>query len=73
MTLVEIALKIAEAVIESLAFRVCGWIGSVVVRAVTFGKLDSGYEPSSDSYFAAAIGFVVILSAVGLVWWVRMR
>jgi hypothetical protein len=27
-------------VIECLFFTVCGWIGHVVVKAVTFGKMD---------------------------------
>jgi len=61
---------ILEVIVEILFFAVCGWIGHVVVKAVTFGKVDLDWGSGSESVLTECIGFFSILFAAGLIAWI---
>jgi hypothetical protein len=61
---------IAQFILEVLFFTVCGWIGHVVVKVVTFGKVDLDWGTGSESVLAEWLGFFFVLFAVGFMTWV---
>lgn len=48
---------------ESVFLTICGWVGHVVVRILTLGrvKLDWGTESESESSVTEAIGIIFLL------------
>ena len=44
------------------------WIGHVVVKVITFGKVELGWRPSDlEADVAQIIGFIVLLFVAGLI------
>jgi hypothetical protein len=51
-------------IIEILLHTVCGWVGHVTVKAITFGKIDLDWGKSSESILTEAIGAGVLLAFI---------
>lgn len=52
-----------------LAFhKICGWIGHITVKVLTFGKVEIDWGDSSESILAEMIGVGVLLGLAALVW-----
>ncbi len=65
---------IVEFILECLFFTVCGWIGHVVVKLITFGKVDLEWGAAAESMLAEWIGlFLVLLVAGSIAWMVHDR
>ena len=47
--------------VEILFFSVCGWIGHIVVKGLTLGKVDLDYGDSSESIITELIGVGILL------------
>ena len=58
---------IVEFILEILFCTMFGWIGSMVVKAITFGKVELEYGDSSESIISAVIGFGFVLGVFLLV------
>ena len=54
-------------VLEILFFGFCGWLGHVVVKILTFGKVDLDYGDSSESVITEWIGVGVLLAIAMLI------
>ena len=54
-------------VFEFLFDTLCGWIGYVVVKGITFGKIDLEWGSSSESVVAEFIGLGILLGAGALI------
>lgn len=64
---------IAEFIFQFLFATVFGWIGHVVVKAVTFGKVDLDWGASSESELTGWIGlFFTLFVACIIAWILRM-
>jgi hypothetical protein len=59
-----------EFIIECLFFTVCGWIGHIVVKAITFGKVDPEWGVGSESVLTEWVGVFFVLLAAGLFAWI---
>ena len=57
-------------IVECLFFTVCGFLGHIVVKAVTFGKLDLDWGPGSASVLAEWLGCFFVLLLAGLIAWI---
>jgi uncharacterized membrane protein YeaQ/YmgE (transglycosylase-associated protein family) len=60
-----------EWLVEGLFFEVCGWVGHMVVKAITFGKVDLEFGDSSESILTAVIGAFFLLAvaiAITAIW-----
>jgi len=64
---------ILEFIVECLFFTVCGWIGHVIVKAVTFGKVDLDWGSGSESVLTEWLGFFFVLLVAGLIAWMGHR
>jgi hypothetical protein len=64
---------ILEIIIEFLFFTVCGWIGHIVVKAITFGKVDLDWDSGSESVLTEWLGFSFVLLIAGLIAWMVHR
>lgn len=53
--------------IEFVFHTVCGWVGYISVKALTFGKVELDWGDSSESVIAESIGAGVLLVLAGLV------
>jgi hypothetical protein len=49
-------------IVEILFFSVCGWIGHIVVKGLTLGKIDLDYGDSSESIITELIGVGILLA-----------
>lgn len=56
--------------VEILFFTVCGFIGHVVVKALTLGKVDLDWGRGSESVLAEWLGFFFILFTAGVIAWI---
>jgi hypothetical protein len=63
-------MMIVEFIIEILFYTVCGWVGRVVVKLLTFGKVDLEWARGSESVLSEWLGFFVVLFAAGAVVWI---
>ena len=59
--------SILAAFVSGFLFdTVCGWIGHIVVKAVTLGKVDLDWGPTAlESNLTSHIGFFTLLIAAG--------
>lgn len=48
--------------------KICGWVGHITVKTLTFGKVDIDWGESSESILAECIGIGVLLGIAALVW-----
>lgn len=60
-------MPIVQFIIEVLFYAVCGWVGHVVVRVVTFGKVKLDWGESAESILTEWIGFFFLLGVAILV------
>lgn len=58
-----------QFIIDILFFTVCGWVGHVVVKALTFGKVDLDWGSGSESILAEWLGLFFLLLTAGLIAW----
>ena len=56
-------------IIDILFFTVCGWIGHVVVKALTFGKVNLDWGSGSESILTEWLGLFFLLLTAGLIAW----
>ena len=61
---------IAEFIIDVLFSTVCGFVGHVVVKALTLGKVDLDWGTSSESVLTEWIGLFFILLTAGIIVWI---
>lgn len=54
-------------VFEFLFSTICGWVGHVVVKGLTFGKVDLDWGSSSESVITELIGLGILLGAAVLI------
>jgi hypothetical protein len=59
------AMIVLEFILECLFYTVCGWVGHVVVKAITFGRVELDWGTSSESVLTEWIGLVFVLVVVG--------
>ena len=64
---------ILEFIIECLFWTVCGWVGHIVVKALTFGKVDLDWGSGSESILTEWLGFAFLLVVVGFIAWAIHR
>lgn len=64
---------ILEFIVEYLFFTICGWIGHVVVKALTFGKVDLEWGSGSESVLTEWLGLFFVLVVAGLIAWMVHR
>lgn len=58
---------IIELIVDILFFSVCGWVGHMAVKILTWGKVDLEWGDSSESVIAEWIGVGVLLALAMLV------
>jgi hypothetical protein len=61
---------ILEFIVECFFFTVCGWIGHLVVKLVTLGRVDLDWDSGSESVITAWIGFFFLLLVGGVIAWI---
>jgi hypothetical protein len=64
---------IIQLIVECLFFTVCGWIGHVVVKTISFGKVDLDWGSGSESVLAEWLGFLFVLLVAGFIAWMVHR
>ncbi len=58
-----------ELIIEGFFYWVCGWVGHVFVKVITFGKVDLEWGSSSESVITETIGMCALLFiGLGISW-----
>jgi hypothetical protein len=62
-------MMVLEFILECLFYTVCGWVGHVVVKAMTFGRVDLDWGTSSESVLTEWIGLVFVLIVAGSIAW----
>ncbi len=60
-------MTVLHLIFEFVFYGVCGWVGYITVRAVTFGKVELDWGGSSESVVAEAIGAGVLIALAMLV------
>ncbi len=50
-------------------FLVFGWVGHVIVRVLTFGKVQLDWHEGGESYLTQLIGAFIVLAIGGLIAW----
>ncbi len=58
---------VIQVLIEVLFYTICGWVGHIAVKAVTFGKVDLDWGNSSESIITECIGAGVLLALAMLI------
>ena len=64
---------ILEFIIEWLFWTVCGWVGHIVVKAATLGKVDLDWGSGAESILTEWLGFASLLVVGGLMAWILHR
>lgn len=57
-------------IFEILFFTICGWVGHVVIKLLTFGKVDFEWGRESGGALTETIGLLIFVFTTGLVVWV---
>jgi len=60
-------------VVITVPTLVFAWFGHVVIKVVTFGRVDLAWKPGSESILTNWIGLFSLLAISGLVAWVIQR
>jgi hypothetical protein len=60
-------------VVITVPTLVFAWFGHVVIKVVTFGRVDLAWKPGSESILTNWIGFFSLLAISGLIAWVIQR
>ena len=60
-------MTVIQLLIEVLFYTVCGWVGHIAVKAVTFGKVDLDWGNSSESVITEYIGAGVLIALAMLI------
>ena len=57
---------ITDIIIDLLFYTCCGWVGHIVVKIFTLGKVDLDYGDSSEAPIAAYTGaaFLIAISVL---------
>ena len=50
-----------EFFIECLFYHACGWLGYMVVKTITLGKVDLDWNEGAESIVAGIVGLAVVL------------
>lgn len=66
-------MPVIEFIVECLFYTLCGWIGHVVVKVVTFGKVDLDCVTGSESLITQYIGLAFVLVVAGSIAWLIHR
>jgi hypothetical protein len=64
------AMIILEFIIECFFYTVCGWLGHIVVKTVTLGKVNLEWGAGVESVVADWIGLFFVLVVAGLIAWI---
>ena len=73
MVVVRDGMIVLEFILDCLFYTVCGWVGHVVVKAITFGRVDLDWGTSSESVLTEWIGLVLALAVAGSIAWLVHR
>ena len=60
-------MTVIQLLIEVLFYTVCGWVGHIVVKAATFGKVDLDWGKTSESVITEYIGAGVLIALAMLI------
>jgi hypothetical protein len=60
----------ADFIIEILFFTVCGWVGHIVLKLLSFGRIDLDWGRGAESVAAELFGFFFLLFTAGLIAWI---
>jgi hypothetical protein len=60
---------VLEFIMDCLFDTLCGWVGHVVVKVVTLGRVDLDWGTSSESVIAEWIGLAFMLIVAGSIVW----
>jgi hypothetical protein len=60
-------------IFECLFFTVCGWIGHIVVKTVTLGRVDAPWGSGAESLLTEWVGVVFVLLVAGAIPWLLYR
>ena len=58
---------VIHLIVEVVFSTICGWVGYISVKAVTFGKVELDWGNSSESIITECIGAVVLLALAMLI------
>ena len=58
---------VIEWIIEIFFFTICGWVGHIAVKVVTFGKVNLEWGDSSESVVTEYVGVGVLIAIAMLV------
>ena len=64
-----VAACVVFVVVGNAWFLVCAWLGHVVVRILTFGKVQLDWHRNSECFLTYELGLVSLLLIAGLVAW----
>ena len=53
---------ITDILVDILFYTCCGWVGHIVIKIITLGKVDLEYGDSSESPIAASIGAAFLIA-----------
>lgn len=56
-----------EWLFEALFYTVCGWIGYITVKLVTFGQVELPWGPEAESLLTEWIGVGVLIAVSVLI------
>jgi hypothetical protein len=62
---------IVQIFVEFLFYMVCGFVGHVVVKALSFGKVDLEWGHSSDSLVAEFCGLFFFFLIIVIIVWIK--
>lgn len=60
-------MTLIQLLIELVFHTICGWVGYITVKAVTFGKVGLDWGNSSESIITECIGAGVLLALAMLI------
>lgn len=58
---------VLELIVRFLFFTLCGWIGHIVVKVVTLGRVELDWGRGSESVLAEWVGLLFVLLVAGFV------
>jgi hypothetical protein len=60
-------MTLIQFLIEHVFYTICGWVGYITVKVVTFGKVELDWGNSSESIITGYIGAGVLLALAMLI------